>query len=513
MKRDTVGLNKTAFRVATIFFFVVVFLLLVNTNMRKGLSHDEHMYIAGGHLLASESLLPYKDYPYLQMPNLALLYGFVFSITNHLLLAARLLNTLFATLMLGAIFCYATGLLSNAGNIARWLVGAGTVLLILFNPLFVYASGLAMNHDLPVLLTVLAAILCLRALLAGQPSARTWLLCGLLVGVAAGTRLSYALTLVPFTLAILILPDAVQRTKLNRLAIFLAGTLLGLLPTIFLVLSAPTAFAFDNWTYHQVNHAYWQQQGYDRAMDVVSKLAYLKDVIAEPGNLALLAGFLLLGVPAFVVALRNRQRAYMPLAFIAVLVAALLIGALAPSPTWYQYYYALVPVLAVGVVLSVSSLQSDERWRQWNLAVLGLAVVVSGAYGPPAYLRLNDNLSPESWVPIETHRIGIEIKQVVGEGRVATLAPLFPLEGGVRIYEELASGPFVWRVAPLLDEQQRSELNILSVNNLDDFLNADPPQGILTGFEDGLEAPLIEYAMQNGYRPSTLSNGATLWLP
>ncbi len=97
MKRDIVGLNKTAFRVATILFFAVVFLLLVNTNMRKGLSHDEHMYVAGGHLLASESLLPYKDYPYLQMPNLALAYGALFRVTDHLLLAARLLNVFLVT--------------------------------------------------------------------------------------------------------------------------------------------------------------------------------------------------------------------------------------------------------------------------------------------------------------------------------------------------------------------------------------------------------------------------------
>ena len=42
--------------------------------MRKELSHDEQMYVAGGELPA-QGLLPYRDYPYLQMPNLAFTYA------------------------------------------------------------------------------------------------------------------------------------------------------------------------------------------------------------------------------------------------------------------------------------------------------------------------------------------------------------------------------------------------------------------------------------------------------
>jgi 4-amino-4-deoxy-L-arabinose transferase-like glycosyltransferase len=349
------------------------------------------------------------------MPNLALAYGALFRVTDHLLLAARLLNTVFATLMLGAIFYYATSLLSNAGNVVRWSVGAGSVLLIVFNPLFIFTSGLAWNHDLPVLLTLLAVILYSRTVHSRQ-SAGVWVLVGLLIGLAVGTRLSFALAVIPFVVAIFLLPETSPRRKGYLLGAFFGGAFPGLLPAISLALAAPTTFAFDNWTYHQVNQTYWQQQWYDRAMDLEGKLVYLKDVVIEPSSMALFVAFLLLSVPAFISALHERQRVYSPLAFIALLTGVLLVGALAPSPTWYQYFYALVPFLALGVVCAFASLYTGERRRRWGtLAKFGLAVTVSAVYGLPAYLRLNSAWSPESWVPNEAHRAGMEIRQAVAD--------------------------------------------------------------------------------------------------
>ena len=50
-------------------------------------------------------------------------------------------------------------------------------------------------------------------------------------------------------------------------------------------------------------------------------------------------------------------------------------------------------------------------------------------------------------------------------------------------------------------------------DDLDALLKAQPPAGILTGLELGLEGPLVKYAQAHAYRPRQLSNGATLWLP
>ncbi|HUP28463.1 MAG TPA: hypothetical protein VM409_08520, partial [Chloroflexia bacterium] len=116
------------------------------------------------------------------------------------------------------------------------------------------------------------------------------------------------------------------------------------------------------------------------------------------------------------------------------------------------------------------------------------------------------------WVPNRVHSIGEEIADLSGGGKVATLTPLVPLEGGASIYEQLATGPFLWRVSDLLSSQDRKQMNILTQGQVDSLFQADPPRAILTGFEGQLEAPLTAYAAAHGYRQTRLSDGSTLWL-
>ena len=121
-------------------------------------------------------------------------------------------------------------------------------------------------------------------------------------------------------------------------------------------------------------------------------------------------------------------------------VPFLLAGAIAPTPTWYQYYYAVVPFMALAVLFGASALYSIGGWWRWATALFGVAALVCAAYAIPAYTKLNMSLSSAGWVPLKTHAVGEEIRRAVGMGRVLTLAPLFPLEGGLDIYDELAAG-------------------------------------------------------------------------
>ena len=61
------------------------------------------------------------------------------------------------------------------------------------------------------------------------------------------------------------------------------------------------------------------------------------------------------------------------------------------------------------------------------------------AIGYQDVLRLG---SPGQSVPMLVHARGVEIARAANHGRVLTLAPIFPLEGGADIYPELATGPF-----------------------------------------------------------------------
>ena len=56
--------------IATGAFFALITVSLFAIAMCRGLSRDEHQFIAAGALLATEGLLPYRDFPYFHVPNL-----------------------------------------------------------------------------------------------------------------------------------------------------------------------------------------------------------------------------------------------------------------------------------------------------------------------------------------------------------------------------------------------------------------------------------------------------------
>ncbi len=140
---------------------LVLALLLVlvwGLNMRRGLNHDEHQFVASGALIARDGLLPYRDFPYFHVPTLSFLYALLFQATDYLLLAARAFSILCSWLTLVLIFAAALAWLRHLP--AWWRVGIGvaTAVLLMTTPSFLHASGRAWNHDFPILLTLLAAV-------------------------------------------------------------------------------------------------------------------------------------------------------------------------------------------------------------------------------------------------------------------------------------------------------------------------------------------------------------------
>ena len=54
------------------------------------------------------------------------------------------------------------------------------------------------------------------------------------------------------------------------------------------------------------------------------------------------------------------------------------------------------------------------------------------------------------WYPVLYHNAGVEIAGLLGpQSHVLTLAPTLPLEGGLQIYPELATGPFALRAVTM----------------------------------------------------------------
>jgi hypothetical protein len=501
-------------------FFLGMFLLLLVANLQKPLDHDEHQFVASGALLAGEGLLPYRDYAYFHTPNLAFVYGALFAVTADPLLVARIFSTVCGWLTLLLVSGVAFYLFRQQHILVRSLAAVGSALLLLTNPLFTYTSGKAWNHDLPVLLTLGAFLLLVRATRRDGDRASLFL-SGILIGLAAGTRLSFALVAIPFAGMIGLYPGPAGRKRSLALPLwFSLGLLLALLPSLVLFALAPRQFLFGNLGYARYNTLYRQAAGFHEgdvsviAMSLAGKFQYLaRYVVSAPGNLLLLFAWFLFALLLAAPRLRHNPPYGFEMALSLALFPFLLAGSLAPTPAFFQYFYVLVPFVLLGVLYGMASLQGQKGSGSWVPALFALVVVLGGAYGIKSYESIDKLLVPEQWLTSAVHRTGLRIGEATGDGRVLTLAPILPLEGGLRIYSEFATGAFAWRVAPLMPASARGTAGIVSPADLDPFLDADPPAAILTGAEETLEEPFLRYAEEHGYQPLDLQDGTQLWRP
>jgi hypothetical protein len=143
----------------------------------------------------------------------------------------------------------------------------------------------------------------------------------------------------------------------------------------------------------------------------------------------------------------------------------------------------------------------------FTVAVVALRAEIIGQLGLLA--------RPADWLPIRVHRLGVAVAEEVSPGPVLALAPIVPLEGGLKIYPEFATGSLTWRVSPSMAAGPRRVYGVVSPEDLPAYLEADPPEAILVGFEidnegfslddpGGLEDPLEEYAREHGYQRTSL---------
>lgn len=492
-------------------FALVVFVLIFGVNMRRGLNHDEHQFIASAALLARQGLLPYRDFPYFHMPTLVLVDALLFRFTDHLLLAARLVSLVSATLAASLLLVLAMRLLLNLTPGWRALVAVLTVLLLIATPATIHASGRAWNHDLPVLLA-LAAFVPLAIGLARRNLHWAWLaVAGLLIGAAAGVRLSFAPLALPFLLAAIYLAPDCAVSRWRAFVLFSLGVLLGLLPAIVLFGLAPEQFFFGNFGYPRLNTAYYRQlvaegDQFSLSSKVLDTGRYL---FGAPLNLLPL---LLCVLELWRVRASLRISRAPEIFFWLLLWPFLIAGALAPTPIQQQYIYPFFPFLAAGFVLALA----HDRAPQWGVRLLAGATALSLLVAAPAYAQgLQVVFTPNEWFPLKAHARGEQLAQLTGEGQVVTLSPIYPLEGQADVYKQFSTGPLAWRVSPLMSADLRARIGVIGRSDLDEFLAQEPPRAIFTGLHDDdaeVEAVLVESAQRQGYVPVALPEEGVLWL-
>ncbi len=504
MKRSTLLLY-----VGSALFLLVVLLLLVGLNMRRGLNHDENQFVASGQLIATMGALPYLDFPYFHVPGLSLIYAAIFRFSPQLLLSARLFSVLCAWLMIGLIFGIALVELRSQAIWVRLSAAMGLTLLLIASPIFIYTSGRAWNHDLPMLLAVGALWLFCR-------SPRPWALlcCGLLLGLATATRLSFAFAALAFALAVLIQPRHTWQQRLRAFWPLGLGGLLGATPALIFLFWAPQAFLFGNLTYIGLNTEYYRTLAEPPAsMTLLGKLDFMGELLrSEPGNilalLCLAAGISLFWRP------RARHGTFPALPTLALVALAMFTSALVATPLQAQYFYPLWPLAILGLALLLGVASHWARFPQVALSLLGVGMVAGLLSMPPYRAGLEIVFSPDEWYPTKLHARGEWVRTLIKQGDVLTIAPIIPLEGRLSIYPALATGPFAWRVAPLLPAEARRRHHLFTPDELLERLVATPPRALLVGMDndDTTERALVTWAQAHGYMSLPLPDEGALWV-
>jgi len=483
--------------------------MLLALTMVEGLSHDEHQFVAAGWLLGNQGLLPYRNFPFHHLPNLALLYAAIARLSSTPLLIDRLLSVAFGVGTLAFLYAQARGRLQALGFWPAWMTAVAVTVFLVLSPLFKYANTKAWNHALPTFLTLLAWALHLRARRGERPT--LWLASGGLLGIAAGTRSTFLAVFVPFVL--FALGRRGTRLKWRNVLLFTAGTLPGLAPSLLFAALSPWKFLYGNVIYPLQNTRYRELLLHEDAMDLPGKLAYFTDrVVLYPGHLPLALAGLWLG---YRVLLRNREAKARDLqdVWLALGTALFLwIGGMVPTPSWYQYFYAPLPFAVLAAVCML----------RWASPRPGLVLVAAGLLlGFLVNLRADYIrrfpvlLQPDEWVPVQVHAVGRAVADRLRAGRVLTLGPIFPIEGGLQIYPAFATGSLTWRVSPFMAGEPRRKYGVIAPEDLPAYLEPMPPAAVLVGFElhttgfslddpGELELPLVRYALARGYRRSSI---------
>lgn len=514
--------------------FGLLSLILFSRVVTADLSHDEYQFVAGGQLLRLKGLLPYLGYPFLHMPYMPVLNGLILFLGNNDFLITRLFSEFFILLSLALSFAFVVRFFR--GIPIAFPIAAGVLALLLFitDPALNIMDGRALNHSLPTFLSL--GMLWLYWQSGEKKSTKTSLfLCGLLAGIATGTRLSYAVLVAPIFFAILFDPQFAQRNeKLRGLVAFGAGLVVALAPAGILYLMAPKAFIYGNFHYIALNTVYRKNLGYQISMTLLDKLAYFaKQVLSNPASLLLYSAWLGLLVAALVDWLRTRRRESFLILFVGAFGVVLLAAAFSPTPLWPQYFFGPVPFIILGLFLSLPVFfRARPLWLGLSFLLIFAALLVSPPLAEIAK-DLNGLAQPETWTTTQMRQLGEEIRVQTGctqPCKILTLVPILPLEAGLDTYPMFAVGSFSWRTAPILSKDRRESYGIISYEDLEDYLRNDPPAAVMTGTEarydgftrddpGGLDQPFVDYATQHNFRPIQIADpldpqksDITLWV-
>ncbi len=509
----------------------VLFVVQFARSVNRSADPDEHQFVAPGAMLAAHGRLPYVDYPYFHMPNLVFLVAALTGWTSWKLLAARTISAACGTATVAALFAAGWRAMPGLPPRLRWTLVGGPVLVFTTCRLFTYTSGAAWNHDTATLCMVLAFLAHVRGIRRGRVGLLA--LAGFLAGMALGIRLSFALAVVPLAASLWygLWCGASPLSRRQRLAALLAAASAAAVanaPTLWLLSVAPRRVVFGNLGYPSLSTAYYRSI-HQHGMTLPGKVgSSLSKFLTDPGNLALLLAFAAVTLGPLWAARARRARvprkpwtgAYGgdfagEFVLAGLVILALWVGAMGPTPMMQQYNYALVPFMLLAILYALATAARSDPARLRRVArVVAVASLVVGGSGLRWYWWVVRLPSPRLWTPVVQHEEGRWIRGLTGpDARVLTMESTVPLEAGLDVVPEYATGRFVLLTARFQPAEARRTDDMVGAAELASLLDRDPPDAVFARLPATVDAPFINYAQGHGYQRFTSPGGANqLWL-
>ncbi|MBP7736796.1 MAG: glycosyltransferase family 39 protein [Spirochaetes bacterium] len=336
-------------------FFIMALLRLIDG--------DEGFYILASHLAASGKK-PYLDFFYPQTPLLPYVYGFWMKIFGYSWYSARALSALSGVAIGFLLYFHVEGMTKKkaAGLMAviiyalssfsfGWYTTVKTYGISIFFLFSSYALLFARDGSLGV--------------------ARSFL-SGMLLGISVGTRLFFVAAVPAFLIGILFAEKEPKR-RYAYLGLYLLGFAVAMIPIAAFFIISPDNFMFNNLGYHRIRLDTTIVESIGQKVKIAFELVGFNRVEGA----ASLQFFLLL--VASIMFFRWKTMAKSP-AMITSTGIMLVIGItnFLPTPTYVQYFSALMPFFAVIITGMVNAFYEDSRSGPSQTGQVGTMLAVMG---------------------------------------------------------------------------------------------------------------------------------------
>lgn len=320
----------------------------------------------GFFLLASRLILmhkkPYIDFFYPQAPLLPYIYALWMKCFGISWAAGRLLAALLTTLLGALLYEHVCRLTRN------WLAGLVAVVVFVSSTLVFAWFPIVGPFSLAALFIFSTYVIVSR--LSAESS--RWLIAGagLLFGLSVDIR-SYLLLLIPLFVW-WIFQTGDTRVRLASILWFLGGFTVAMVPSLYLFLSSPDAFLFNNLGYHAIRSnegliGMWQEK-------LVLAVMFF---FGGPGANGIQNSILFFVSLGFVFSMPGRKYPARR-AFQTALVVGIL--SLLPTPAYLPYFCLAVPFLIVSTVCVVNDLLVSLELRPQKLFAAVACIALLGIY-------------------------------------------------------------------------------------------------------------------------------------